>query len=219
MFAAQSMEGARDGDWVRDGLNGDESGGSDGAEECGLEDDCDEGEGHEGDFFCDNQEEEEDGEGDDGSDNNEENEEDYGSASDGREESGSSGQSDLDVWYAQVMFCILNSIIFLLVWPQALRHSAAQDGVDFTRLPHLKQHAAMDDNVERANDAARVADTGAAAADADAQQEAYNKEFERAALLDVLMRETPRPDDDATGIFKCGSAAGRACGDSRLLTR
>ena len=35
-----------------------------------------------------------------------------------------------------------------------------------------------------------------------AQQEAYNKEFERSALMDVLMRDTPRPDDEATGLLK-----------------
>jgi hypothetical protein len=34
------------------------------------------------------------------------------------------------------------------------------------------------------------------------QQEAYNKEFERAALFDVLMRETPRPDGESTGLLK-----------------
>ena len=41
-----------------------------------------------------------------------------------------------------------------------------------------------------------------AAAAAAAQQEAYNKEFERSALMDVLMRDTPRPDDEATGLLK-----------------
>ena len=73
---------------------------------------------------------------------------------------------------------------------QPLDNTSTQDGVDFLQLPKLKTPAAADD------------DSGQASADA--LQESYNREFEQAALLDVLMRETPRPDDEATGMMKCG---------------
>jgi hypothetical protein len=53
-----------------------------------------------------------------------------------------------------------------------------------------------------ANEDAVEAEAAAASAAAESQQEAYNKEFERAALFDVLMRETPRPDDESTGLLK-----------------
>ena len=71
-----------------------------------------------------------------------------------------------------------------------------QDGVDYSRLPKPAPPAAD-------NHPACVPEIDAAAATlAASHQEAYNKEFERAALFDVLMRETPRPDDEATGLLK-----------------
>ena len=86
-------------------------------------------------------------------------------------------------------------------------NSLLQDALDFSRLPlQLQQHSNVADP-QAADSSSSSSATAAAAIDATAlagtQQETYNKEFERSALLDVLMRETPRPDDEATGLLKC----------------
>jgi hypothetical protein len=111
-------------------------------------------------------------------------------SSNNQEDNGSSGQSDIEMWHAQVFPS--TSVL------AASNHCFTQDGIDFSPLSQLKQPVAAsccDDDT-----ALSVSEINTAAAAL--QQEAYNKEFERAALFEVLMRETPRPDDEATGLFK-----------------
>ena len=118
MFAVQSTNGAVAGDWVRDGLNEDEGGGNDDAvdendhgRDYALGDDYDGEERDDEDLGSENEEDEEeeeeeeqadDGDGSQAEDDDGEQGGDCVDSSDGRDENGSSGQSDLDAWYAQV---------------------------------------------------------------------------------------------------------------------
>ena len=89
------------------------------------------------------------------------------------------------------------------------RHITVQDAVDFSPLSRMKRAVAVavadDDAAAYAAEINAAAAAAAAAAAVETQQETYNREFERAALFDVLMRETPRPDDEATGLLKCAT--------------
>jgi hypothetical protein len=223
MFAAKDHGDGND--WVKDGLNeevgnedgGRVAGGDDGEEEeeeddqenagryaddddDDAEDDADDAED---DAEDDEDDEDDDDDDDDGGDGGED-EEECGSSGESREETVSSGQSDLDTWYAQV--CNPCNAPRILCWSFRHRNSiyfALQDSVDYSRLPKPAPSAAEDHP-------AIVPEIDAAAATlAASHQEAYNKEFERAALFDVLMRETPRPDDEETGVLKCTAAARR----------
>jgi hypothetical protein len=226
MFAAQSKDHGDGNDWVKDGLNeevgnedaGGYAGGDDGEDEeeedqdyAGSDADAD------ADAYVDAEdaEDDDDDDDDDGDDDDDDDddgdggdggkdEEESGSSGESREETVSSGQSDLDTWYAQVCnpcdaprnlccsFRHRNSVYFAL-----------QDSVDYSRLPKPAPSAAED------HPAIVPEIDAAAAALAASRQEAYNKEFERAALFDVLMRDTPRPDDEETGVLKCAAAARR----------
>ncbi len=95
--------------------------------------------------------------------------------------------------------------------------TVVQDAVDFSPLSRMKRAAAAAAGEDDAAAYAAEINAAAAAAAAETQQEAYNREFERAALFDVLMRETPRPDDEATGLLKYAPER-HATQEGRLVT-